>query len=359
MLDDGESTSTTSGDDDDEETSSENGEVTPMDVSNTMMDDEDDDDDDDDDNEGGGDDGDGGNDQSAAMTAPSKRIKLSLGRSKASAPVSSPADEISKKMVDRSSEAAVSKLPALKISKPTKKPAKALSSAKLDRSNTEGTTTSDGGEEVKAMIVDSDEAGEDDAIAAVVEETAPKEAAKRRPMAQIRPIRLPSMSSPGMLIPPSSGVFKGTADVNGFATPASVFDHTMSLAGYTIEGRTKHPHRGSSIKRVVGDMFDSNVKFSLHFPKLVPDELLDVERKDDGNNENGHSSQRLFQTLIRSFGDNSMCSSNEEPPETGVPSRKSRKLLEFKDMIPLSLTLPYPEHYIQKRLDYVKKVEER
>jgi hypothetical protein len=225
------------------------------------------------------------------------------------------------------------------------------------------------------MIVDSDEAGEDDAVAKVVDEATaaaakknqkdssnPKEAKRKTAATAVRPIRLPSMSSPGLLIPPSNGVYRGSADANGFTTPQSVFEHTMSLAGYSTEGRTKRPHRGSSVQRTVGDMFDSNVKFSLHFPKLVPSKFL---RSEDGE-ENANESDSLPQMLLRAL---SKTSTRATPPQTNgedkpktngtSSSRKKRKLVQFSDMAPLSLTIPYPEQYIQKRLEYVKKVHTR
>jgi hypothetical protein len=225
------------------------------------------------------------------------------------------------------------------------------------------------GDDVKAMIVDSDDGGDDDAVAAIVEDVASsKDAApKRRPANPVRPIRLPSMSSPGLLMPPASGIYRGSTDANGFTTPASVFDHAMSLAGYTTEGRAIKPHRGSSVQRVVGDMFDSNIRFSLHFPKLVPDLSLKKGASENGKHEENERSENedhgetLIQRLIKAL-DSTAHKPAKAPSEAGAcsePSKKKRKLLGFSDMVPLSLTLPYPEQYIQKRLEYVKLVDER
>jgi hypothetical protein len=165
--------------------------------------------------------------------------------------------------------------------------------------------------EVKAMVVDSDDAGEDDAVAAVVEEAVPPKPADatsssttpkppRKPAnPALRPVRLPPMSSPGLLIPPVSGVFRGAADTNGNTTPASVFDHAMGLAGYTTEGRIKRPHRGSSVQRVVSDMFDSNVKFALHFPKLIPKDLLPTKKQgEDDYDGDGNINQSAPRSKI-------------------------------------------------------------
>jgi hypothetical protein len=149
----------------------------------------------------------------------------------------------------------------------------------------------------------------------------------------MKPIRFPPMSSPGLLtsIPPT-GAFRETVDpATGLATPAAVFAHAMSLAGYTLENRTKKPHRGSSVQRVVYDMFDSNVKFTLHFPTLVPEGLVDDE---------------VSGKLMRAFRSSPLHS-------------KKRRLPGFAEMAPKSLTIPYPEEYILRRMEYNEKVTVR
>jgi hypothetical protein len=218
------------------------------------------------------------------------------------------------------------------------------------------------------MVVDSDDGGEDDAVAAVVEEAIPKEAVpKKRVTNAVRAVRFPPMPSPGLLIPPGSGVIRGTADSNGFTTPASVFEHAMSLAGYTTEERTKRPHRGSSVRREVGDMFDSNVKFSLHFPKLIPEDLLSSGKTqaESETQMNGDHRESLPERLIKAFRKSPSLTStlpnggNESHASNGATPRKRRKISQFSEMVPLSLTIPYPEQYIQKRLEYIEKVKER
>ncbi len=135
----------------------------------------------------------------------------------------------------------------------------------------------DDDEVVKATVVHSSDDAHDDVEAQpVVSTTAGPIVAKKK---TARPVRMPPMSSPGLLIPPSAGVYRGDADLNGFTTPASIFDHCMSSGGYTVEARTNHPHRGSSVKREVGDMFDSNVTLALHFPPLVPKEVWNLKRR--------------------------------------------------------------------------------
>lgn len=232
-------------------------------------------------------------------------------------------------------------------------------------------------EELNATVVDSDDAGEDDVVAAVLVEgssvSAPSSRAtpstkstKRRTATATRSIRLPPIGSPGLLMPSSSGHSFGSnggsnggATKNNYVTAASVFDHAMSLAGYTTESRTQHPHRGSSIQRVVGDCFDSNVKLSLHFPELVPVDFLSRSENEE--------TKGLTRLLIKSFetssskseGNNDRDDSATANGIAGGNTQKKRGRRKFSDMIPLSLTIPYPESYLQKRLKYVEEVDAR
>jgi len=197
------------------------------------------------------------------------------------------------------------------------------------------------------------------------------------------------------------------------------------------------------VQRVVDDMFDSDVKFCLHFPKLLPDDWYPepvrlpslqpskasaspIENPDanagadavqatttssgDGSastalpvktdpapefkaiddrvtkNVKLKSMTKLSERLIKAFRMNSTCSnggssSMGKSPETtltnktkpssspsgglannGVSTRtrnQSRMIPQYLDMAPLSLTLPYPNEYIQKRLEYIAEVNER
>lgn len=165
----------------------------------------------------------------------------------------------------------------------------------------------------------------------------PNSAGKTRVRSQtqsMKPIRFPSMSSPGLLTyVPLTGAFRETVDSStGMATPAAVFSLAMKMAGYTLENRSKKPHRGSSVQRVVDDMFDSNVKFALHFPKLIPHDLVD---------------DQIASSLLRAFP----MSSSSQP--------RKRKLPGFAEMAPKSLTLSYPEEYLKRRRLYIDKVNAR
>jgi hypothetical protein len=346
--------------------------------------------------------------------------------------------------------------------------------------------------EAQATVVDSDDAGEEDdavAVADVVTESTPTTTAtststtatsvattvkaepvsssttattaptatKRRAPNPSRQIRFPPIGSPGLLMPVSSTTPReavtissnnnnnnnnagtgaagekgpGLMNMNGFITTNSLFQHTVQQAGYTVQNRNERPHRGSSVQRVVGDMFDSNVKLTLHFPELVPKDLMpkvkpeeaavgvkeDKKDDDDANKDKddvdvddankdkddeivkeakvkeethveaeeddtpSDSKLDLPQLLIsklesavrKSQADNGVTSNGVLLSENGSnsnsnhsnmngsPPRKKRRRRpwQFSDMVPVSLTIPYPESYIQKRIEYVKQVEAR
>ena len=120
-------------------------------------------------------------------------------------------------------------------------------------------------------------------------------------------------------------------------------------------------------------MFDSNVNFTLHFPPLVPKEVwnLPKKEKDKGGDEEEEeptmeeeedNPRDAAQVLLRALAP--LPKENGDTTESTVEtsskaSRKRRRPLEFCDMAPLSLTLPYPESFLQKRLKYVEQVKER
>lgn len=178
------------------------------------------------------------------------------------------------------------------------------------------------------------------------------------PKKKIKPVRVPPMSSPGLMLPHASGLFRGETDTNGFSSPASVFDHCMTLAGYTVEERTENPHRGSSVKRVVGDMFDSDVKLTQSFPKLVPTELMNYKGdiENDNQNETPTLGFPLVYLLVQALTSNTAKFNHEV--ETCL-ARKRKRPWSFQEMIPLSLTIQYPESYLKERLAYVNAIEAR
>lgn len=257
----------------------------------------------------------------------------------------------------------------------------------IERISTEGTEEG----VVKATVVESDDGGDDDVVAAIVEEpvvpvkiqssgatastSVTGRGTRKQATTTAKAIRLPPMSSPGLLIPPgATGPFRSTADATtGLSTPASVFDLAMSMAGYNTEARKEQPHRGSSVQRVVGDMFDSDVQLTFHFPELVPEELL-ISRAPEGKDEaedptllegkRYEVAERLFKAFQvpakkeQETSDAGADANYESTLASGKKGRK-RKLPTFHDMAPLSLTTVYPEEYIQKRLEYLDQVDER
>lgn len=222
----------------------------------------------------------------------------------------------------------------------------------------------------------------------------------------MRSIRITPMSSPGLLFSPGSNVRGGGStnsakDSSITSFPNSAFTHTMTTAGYTTEARTKNPHRGSSVQRSVDDMFDSNVKFCLRFPKLVPEDLVsnlpsmatavpsqpsssDPSATSTISSSTAFSSSKdskskselmgdqstelktisvLMKRLTKSFQtkpNDKRLSSPINGDTTSTSARKRYSMIpQYSDIVPLSLTLMYPDEYIQKRLKYVMKVDER
>lgn len=239
---------------------------------------------------------------------------------------------------------------------------------------------------VSARVVDSNEVVEEDAVAvATVVDSGPfaatsvaaasaKPATKAQPAEkkrqQAKPIRLPPMTSPGLLISHlAAGTYRSAVDAKtGFAKPETVFEQSMAMAGYTTEGRTKEPHRGSSVKRVVGDMFDSDVGFTLNFPKLVPKDLWEGSalKKGEKNGEETAATTSEMAPLLFLLKSLKRCIDKGEKEEGVIQgngkdshSRKRQRPWEFRKMIPVSLTIPYPEDFMEKRLKYVKEVEKR
>jgi hypothetical protein len=195
-----------------------------------------------------------------------------------------------------------------------------------------------------------------------------------------RTVRLPPLTSPGMLLPPSTATFRGDADANGYTTPASVFDYCMNMAGYTIKARTEDPHRGSSVRRQVGDMFDSDVSFAVNFPPLVPKEVWSLSKTENQKKRveagtendqkpptetNDQSEKQVEEEVKRDAAQillRSLAPAKEIQNGTSTDSsfsRKRRRPWQFSEMVPQSLTIPYPESYIQKRVRYAEKVKER
>lgn len=268
------------------------------------------------------------------------------------------------------------------------------------------------GREIKVMEVDSD--GDDNIVATAVfaESTAVSSSTeknlsslssslpsslsssslsqKKKTVApHQRNIRLPPFSSPGLLVPKSHsvGLVKNkVVPKEESASPQSVTesgltttmglvfdDYLTSILGYTEESRTQRPHIGSSVKRQVGDMFDSDVHFSAQFPRLVPENLIPSAANDE-NSTNGNDESRfaLANKLIQALEvKNPSESSNNvdaisRPDSTATningatnTPRKRQKLLTWKDMVPISLTMPYSESYVQKQKEYVAAVNKR
>ena len=179
---------------------------------------------------------------------------------------------------------------------------------------------------VNATVVDDDEELDDMTVLAEPVSSSAMSAGARmshtKKRLSVRPIKMPAIASPGLLLPNAT-------------TTAALFDHHMTMAGYSLEARLENPQRGSSTKREVGDLFDTDIQLNKNFPKLVPPEL--IADSTDGE-------PKLIQYLRKGLKD-----------PKGGDARKRR----FDDMIPLSLKIEYPSDYVKKRQEYVALVMER
>ncbi|KAL3923386.1 MAG: hypothetical protein SGILL_001687 [Bacillariaceae sp.] len=241
-------------------------------------------------------------------------------------------------------------------------------------------------EEANASVLAERYVGEDDVVAVVVAEPVKKSSSKsnntqsasgapaigKKKTAHVhynRSVRLPPMSSPGLLIPP--GIYRGPVDANGLVSPNVVFTETMDSVGYNLESRTNNPHRGSSVQRIVDDMFDSNVKFCPTFPSLVPEKYLEMKKEEPSDvtpSETEMSSEHvepeskvipsLAQRLVSALETNPS-SITDIAQSVAASSAQARGVLDVSAMFPLSLTLSYPEAYAEKQHEYAVLVDER
>ena len=227
-------------------------------------------------------------------------------------------------------------------------------------------------EEVQTATVAASDDDEEEAIAELVPSSVNPSVvgssgaviASKPAKRKLKPVRVPAMSSPGLMLPPSSGIFQGDVEMKGFLSPAVVFDHCMAMAGYTEEERTENPHRGSSVTRTVGDMFDNDVKLTQHFTELIPDDLIECDLAKNGDSSKGVQEDNettdkefpMVNLLVRAVAPTNSIGKHASQTEI---YRKRRCPWSFQEMIPLSLTIPYPESYCKDRLNYVRQVEAR
>ena len=270
----------------------------------------------------------------------------------------------------------------------------------IEKEASTGTTSST---VVKAEVVDDDGKAAD-VVAKVIEPTTAKNSgeeataatktpkSKKKAPSVFKPARLPPLTSPGMFLShnaagvsqASSALFRTAMDKKTFlAKPSVLFNQSMASAGYTTEERNKNPHRGSSVQKTVGDMFDSNVIFTPHFPELVPQELWNTnpqqkQQKQHENKEHSNASAgdagagigvveaklSLPELLMKHMKSAKKAEIEEDDHSSQMNGRdhggrKRRRPLQFKDMIPVSLTLPYPDSFLNQNQQYAKKVQER
>ena len=213
-------------------------------------------------------------------------------------------------------------------------------------------------------------------------------ASKRRSFIATKQVRMPPLTSPGLRMlrppihlpppppPPPRPNTNSTRNTNSltFYTPQQIFDVVTNGVGYTYEERTNHPHRGSSVQRTIDDMFDTNVHLSLRPIELVPKDLWNhvsannkssslTTGNDSSKNEVESLPHLLIAALEKSKDRNRSKKAEIDNHESYVATRKRLRPnfqpMQLRDMVPVSLTIPYPEWYLQKRVEYVKLVKER
>ena len=150
----------------------------------------------------------------------------------------------------------------------------------------------------------------------------------------------------------------------GSSTSSQLFDQAMQAAGYTETSRTERPHRGSSIRRTVGDLFDSNVKLTMHFPSMIPPDMWSDDVKEEGEEppKDGDGDVVMSDGNARGNKKQKFTADDliEQLRDTMKPANGNyHKEISFDDMLPVSLTMPLPDSYIEERLHYVRAVEER
>ena len=214
----------------------------------------------------------------------------------------------------------------------------------------------------------------------IVSKVATGTASKRRSLQPTKQVRMPPLTSPGLRMlrppihvpPPQNTASDSSTTSRTYYTPQQIFDVVMTGAGYTHEQRTNHPHRGSSVERTIDDMFDTNVHLALHRTELIPEIFWNhVPRNNKAsssvlNDDVETLPHRLIAALENSKdrkNPNQTGKADVENCGTNVATRKrprpSFEPLQLRDMVPVSLTIPYPEWYLQKRAEYVKLVKQR
>ena len=208
-----------------------------------------------------------------------------------------------------------------------------------------------------------------------IPKTATGTASKRRPVLPTKQVRIPPLTSPGLRMlrppiyvpPPTNTVSNGSSTTSPtFYTPQQIFDVVMTGAGYTHEQRTKHPHRGSSVQRTIDDMFDTNVHLSLHPIELIPKNLWNHVAGSSTSSDEATLPHALIAALENSKknerhnrNEKAEVGTNERSTSTRKRPRRDFQPMRLHDMVPVSLSIPYPEWYLQKRVEYVNLVKKR
>jgi hypothetical protein len=107
-------------------------------------------------------------------------------------------------------------------------------------------------------------------------------------------------------------------------------------------------------------MFDTNVRLALHPVQLVqPPELLHSKLENIKEDTHGMSLPECLVRALEGYVSQETNGRQENSDNTVTKPFTSRPPIPFRDMVPVSLTIPYPEDFVQRRLEYLDAVEKR
>jgi len=166
----------------------------------------------------------------------------------------------------------------------------------------------------------------------------------------------------------------------GYVTPSLLFDQAIYAAGLTHDKLSEGTYQGSSIRRTVDDMFNSNIV--MEGIELVPKDIWNQKSSRD-ETKSINSSDNIAKEIKKdehTFSDNNgeifedniddqpllkkqrlkrndLCNLLSQFVEDEEPSRHHQ--LSFDDMIPTSLTLGMTDDFVARRKQYYQDIRDR
>jgi len=170
---------------------------------------------------------------------------------------------------------------------------------------------------------------------------------------QVCSVKIPAIVSPGLL-------------GKGREKPSTLFDRAMKAAGYSQERRQKHPHRGSSVRRQVDDMFDTPVDATSLIPEHLENATIKVKACEEKELPLLPFVVSELNKLVGSFPGNKRL--GDKPASSGIgednESQENKKKkqcmrMTFDDMIPKSLSFNYPSDFLGQKKKFAEDVKLR